>query len=251
MQLHWMKALREHYQQMRNKYPEEKLLIVFDIEGTIIDMRGIVLYLLQSYDKEFNKKYFSDLTLDDILFHESEFDKLKILFYNCSVPDEEVYDVLTWYRTKFWNSRTMLESHSPFPGVIEIINWLEHQVNTFVGLNTGRSDVLRKDALLSLNQIAKKSNIKFLSQLLYMNLNILDETVPESKVRGLKYFEEMGYKVICMIDNEPDNLAMIKRDFSHNEDVLLLHADTIFISKFEEKFDFIIQGKEYNLAEFI
>lgn len=252
MQLqNWMKALREHYSTMRNKYPEDKLLIVFDIDGTIIDMRGIILYLLQSYDKEFGRQYFSHLTIDDISFHESEYNKLKLLLFDCSVPDAEVYDILTYYRTKFWNSKTMLESHIPFPGVIDIIDWLEHQPNTFVGLNTGRSEVLRKDTLLSLNQVVNESNIEFQSQLLYMNLNILDETVPESKVRGLKYFEQMDFKVICMIDNEPDNLATIKKEFCHNDDVLLLHADTLFISKFEDKSEFIIKGKEYNLAEFL
>lgn len=246
-----MTVLREHYRVMRDKYPNKKLLIVFDIDGTIIDMRGIVLYLLQSYDQEFHKNYFFNLTINDIAFHESEFVKLRILFSKHLVPDKEAYDILTWYRTKFWQSKTIYESHQPYPGVIEIISWLEKQPNTFVGLNTGRSDDLRNDTLGSLNKISKEFNIAFKNELLYMNLKITEESVPESKVRGLRHFEGMGYKVICMIDNEPNNLARIKKDFCLNEDVLLLHADTIFISKFEEKMEFLISGKHYNVAEFV
>ena len=49
-----------------------------------------------------------------------------------------------------------------------------------------------------------------------MNLNISEESVPDSKVRVLRNFERMGYKVICMIDDERSNLAKIKKDFSTN-----------------------------------
>ena len=84
-----------------------------------------------------------------------------------------------------------------------------------------------------------------------MNSNISEESVPDSKVRVLRNFERMGYKVICMIDDERSNLAKIKKDFSTNEDVLLLHASTIFISKFEEQINLIISGKDYNIAKFV
>ena len=250
-----MKKLYQHHNKLRVKYPEEKLLIVFDIDGTIVDTREIVLYLLKKYDENNKTSYFKLLTIDAIDFHETEHSKLKSLLLMCNVPVYEMELIVKWYKSQFWESVTMIESNLPFPGVFEIINWVRNQPNTFVGLNTGRYDIIRRATLYSLNNIAKKysKDLQFSNELLYMNLNIPGENVPESKVRGLNYFEELGYRVISMLDNEPSNLEAIQRDFCNNDDILLLHADTIFISKFEvnSSSDMIISGREYNLSDLI
>ena len=38
----WMLALGQHYQRMRRRYPEETLLIAFDIGGTVVDPRVLL-----------------------------------------------------------------------------------------------------------------------------------------------------------------------------------------------------------------
>ena len=244
-----MKSLHLHYNKLRKIYPEDNLIIVFDIDGTIIDTREIILYLLKKFDKENNKMYFQKINLEGITFHETESDRLKELFYTCKVPIEEIDGILAWYKSNFWNSITMLESNLPFSGVFEIIKWIQCQPNTFIGLNTGRSENIRKDTLLSLNNLGKRFNITIQNQLLFMNQG---ENVPDSKVRGLQYFEELGYKVICMVDNEPGNLERIQENFCiNNSNVLLLHADTIFISNFEKPSNLIISGKDYSLSELV
>ena len=40
----WMSALAHHYEKTRERYPGEKLLIMFDIDGTIIDTRYMILH---------------------------------------------------------------------------------------------------------------------------------------------------------------------------------------------------------------
>jgi len=41
----WMRRLAAHYGRFRSEYPEDQLLIVFDIDGTILDMRHMVRHV--------------------------------------------------------------------------------------------------------------------------------------------------------------------------------------------------------------
>ena len=46
----WMTELAHHAEAMRRRYPEERLILLFDIDGTILDSRSTVLQLLRLYD---------------------------------------------------------------------------------------------------------------------------------------------------------------------------------------------------------
>jgi len=62
----WMMSLAEHYEETKNRHPEDRLMILFDIDGTILDMRSIMLYALQSYDVHHDSRFFQNLDIDDI-----------------------------------------------------------------------------------------------------------------------------------------------------------------------------------------
>ncbi len=36
----WMRRLAKHYERVRERYPGERLIVLFDIDGTILDMRS-------------------------------------------------------------------------------------------------------------------------------------------------------------------------------------------------------------------
>ena len=46
-----MRKLASHYEKLRRQYPQERLMILFDIDGTILDMRYMVLEVLQAFDR--------------------------------------------------------------------------------------------------------------------------------------------------------------------------------------------------------
>ena len=48
----WMAALASHYEDTRHLYHEDRLMILFDIDGTILDMRYMVLFVLKAFDKK-------------------------------------------------------------------------------------------------------------------------------------------------------------------------------------------------------
>ncbi|MFX0092264.1 MAG: HAD family hydrolase [Candidatus Hodarchaeota archaeon] len=244
----WMLELAFHYHNTKQVFPNDDLLIIFDIDGTIIDLRFMVLYVLQAYDRIHNTHYFRHLRITDINVHEARIEKL---LDQLNISQKEQQKVLSWYEKHDWSSKTILEAHRPYRGVLEVIRWFQIQPKTFVGLNTGRPEWQRAATLRSLNKLAEEYRVKFTSKLLFMNReNDWAGSIPPSKVRGLEYFQEAGYRVFAMIDNEPGNLEAIAKADKEKE-ILLLHADTIFESKRQQTPKSAISGTSYDVTGLI
>ena len=62
----WMKRLAEHHRTMREAYPKDNLIAVFDIDDTILDLRHMILHVLRSFDRRHGTQYFHDLALRDV-----------------------------------------------------------------------------------------------------------------------------------------------------------------------------------------
>lgn len=140
----WMTGLSQHYERIRQKYPNEKLMILFDIDGTILDMRYMMLHVLQTFDRQYLTTFFSHLQASDIRVHENHLDQL---FAALSIPLPMRDRIRQWYLQYRWYSEAVLESHRPFAGVMEVIRWFQIQPNTDVGLNTARPEMIREDTL--------------------------------------------------------------------------------------------------------
>ncbi len=220
----WMKKLARHYEQVRKEHPEDELLLLFDIDGTILDMRWMILHLLKSFDATHGTEFFQKLSASEVDIHENQIDQL---LERLNVPRLHRAKVQDWYLTKRWSSDAILQAHHPFRGVMEVIRWFQIQPRTSVGLNTGRPEEIREDTLRSLNELGKEYRVRFSDDLLYMNPGAWEENVEHSKVAGVRHFQQAGYRVVCMIDNEPENLHVIA-DADTGGEILLLHADTIF-----------------------
>jgi len=242
----WMYYLARHYESQRNHYPYDKLLILFDIDGTILDMRYTMHCLLKSYDEKYNTRYFDDLRVSDIMFHEDDIvDGLKSL----RIPEHAINAIVHWCRENRWSMWSILEANRPFPGVMEVIRWFQLQENTSVGLNSGRSEVLREDTLQSLNSLGREFRVLFHDDLLKMRKSNTGN-VAGAKIEAIREFREAGFRVIAMVDNEPAILHAIEQS-DVGEDVLLLHASMIFRSQRESKTAGAIQGNVYDLTELI
>ena len=62
----WMRRLAEHYAGFRRNSPDDRLLIVFDIDGTILDLRHMVRHVLLDYDREHGTDFFHGLSAEDV-----------------------------------------------------------------------------------------------------------------------------------------------------------------------------------------
>ena len=243
----WMGTLASHYEDIRQLYHEDRLMILFDIDGTILDMRYMVLFVLKAFDKEHKTHFFQKLQLSDITVHENQVDHL---LKNGQIPPEMQSKIIDWYYQRRWSPEYVFNAHRPFSGVIEVIRWFQLQPNTFVGLNTGRSEVMRDDTLRTLNQLGEECRVRFTDELLHMSPYEWHQNVQEAKVSGVRHFQKAGYRVIAFIDNEPDNLKAVSK-IDPNQEILLFHANTIFESKRARLPSGTVKGKEYDLTELI
>ena len=203
MATNWMTKLAAHYEDARRRQPEDRLMLLFDVDGSILDMRYMVQHVLRAYDRAHNTRYFRNLRVSDIVVHENHVDRL---LASLPIPPDEQEEILAWYRENRWSSAAILESHRPFSGVLEVIRWFQIQPNTYVGLNTGRPEAIRADTLRSLNELGKEYRVQFSDKLLHMNPADWEEGVVATKVAGVQHFWDAGYRIFAYVDNEPSNL---------------------------------------------
>lgn len=247
MHTHWMRLLSSHYVNIREQYPADKLLILFDIDGTILDMRHVIHHVLQNIDRKHGARHFAHLHISDVTIHEEQIEKFLDRF---TIDPYEKRKILRSYRDDFWSSAMASQAQKAFNGVLEIIHLFQAQPNTFVGLNTGRPEALRFNTLASLNRLGKACKIHFRDDMLYMKPDHGEADITSAKILGAEYFQSRGYRIFAMVDNEPENLEAFARYFT-GDDLLLLHADTISRSKPTLEHRQIVRGASYDLDEFI
>ncbi len=243
----WMRALADHYEKIREKYPNDNLVILFDIDGTILDTRYTVLKLLRSYDRQHNTQYFDQLHITDINFNEED---LRQELAMLDLSGDELDDVCRWYQENRWASWAVFEGNKPFPGVLEVIRWFQLQPNTDVGLNTNRGEQLREHTLETLNKLGMEFRIDIRDELLLMNQDPATISSGEAKINGIRQVHANGQRVFAMVDNEPRNLEVISAENDLDE-VLLLHANSFYTFDRSRINDKLVNGKIYDLTELI
>lgn len=243
----WMTILSEHYHNARDQHPDEHLLVLFDIDDTIIDVRPIFRLMLTAYDQRHGTRYFDSLSIEDISLQE---EVLENLLLNLEIPSDERDSINSWVNGYDWAQSDVLKAHQPFNGVLEMIRWFQIQPNTSVGLVTGRSERMRSATLQILNMLGESYRVNFSSEMLFLRPDDWKGDVPSSKKEGLHHFQDRGYRVIAFIDNEPENLEAVSEADPEGE-ILLLHAETMFASRRDRLPKRAVSGREYLLSELI
>ncbi len=243
----WMSKLAEHHRIMRRLYPEDELIVVFDIDDTILDLRHMVLHVLAAFDRHHDTAYFRDLSLHNVRIDEPE---VRGILAAADVPGWEQQRVMSWFQQHSWSAPVIRHGHQPFPGVMEVIRRLRSEERTSVGINTGRPESVRDETLTCLNAVGTTSGVRFDDHLLYMSIRDWGEKVVESKVEGMKYFQGLGFRIAAFIDNEPENLRAVA-DFDRSHEILLLHADTVFASGRHVIPEKTVSGNVYDLSQLV
>lgn len=241
-----MRSLADQYARCREASAGERLLVVFDIDGTILDMRHMVCHVLTAYDRVHGTELFCGLGVDDIDVHENQVDR----FLAARALDPSVREAVhRWYLDHRWETDAVLEAHRPYRGVMEVIRWFQLQPSTFVGLNTGRPESLRAATLRSLNALGREYRVHFDDELLEMNPGGWGEDIAAAKVDGLRAFAAAGYRVVAVVDNEPEILEAVAAA-DETGDVLFLHAQTLYESR-RVASPRTVAGDDYDLRSLI
>ena len=67
-----MKALAAGYEAARAECGDQPLILLSDIDGTILDMRYMMRSVLQSFDREHQTQHFARLRVEEITVHENQ-----------------------------------------------------------------------------------------------------------------------------------------------------------------------------------
>jgi phosphoglycolate phosphatase-like HAD superfamily hydrolase len=241
-----MSSLAEHYARARSDHPDDHLLVVFDIDGTILDMRHMVSHVLNDFDRVHGTRLFEGLRPADVDVHENEIEKL---LDRRGLPDEDRDRVLAWYHARRWAPESVLIAHRPYRGVLEVIRWFQIQPRTSVALNTGRPESLRDATLRCLNALGREYKVSFTDDLLHMNPGDWEVDVPGHKVAGLERFRSAGYRVVAVVDNEPEMIAAMAAA-DETQEILFLHAQTLYRSR-RDSIPRTVAGRDYELRSLV
>lgn len=220
----WMQALAAHYRTACSTQTAP-LLLLCDIDDTLLDTRFMIRAVLQTVDAERGTRYFAGLELDEIWMAESRLAELLALR---GVPPAEQAAVLSSYAQHAWSAPALRYWQTALPGAMQMVAWFQQQPRTSVALVTGRSAWMRADTLHCVNSLGAPHGVSFTeAQLFTCSANWEDEHLPSMKVAGLQHYSAQGFNVLAFIDNEPANLAAVAGDPLASA-CLLLHADTVF-----------------------
>ncbi len=161
-----MWELGAHWSRMRTAYPNDLLAIVFDIDGTIVDLRRVVVHTLLAYDAEHGTDFFHGLRVDDIVEHETHIERV---LTEAGLPEAVRDDVAAYYRAHLLGPGSFLAAHRRYRGVMSVIRWFQLQPRTVVALNTGRPAALRELTLASLNAIGREHRVSFDPSMVFMS----------------------------------------------------------------------------------
>jgi hypothetical protein len=239
----WMRTLAEHVDRMRSTYPDDELAVVFDIDGTIVDARHLVMHVLLSYDRAHGTNLFHGITVSDVVDHEAHVDEILSRF---ALADAVLGDVRAWYLEHVRDPEAVAASHRPYQGVLGVIRWFQLQAHTHVVLNTGRAESMRSLTLDSLNALGALHRVSFDPELLFMNGSGAEGDVSSAKVDALEQLWNAGFRVVAVVDNEPEMLQAMS-DADRTGEILFLHADTIFASR-RKAMPSIVSGSTFGLA---
>jgi hypothetical protein len=240
----WMKKLAEKHRTMKETYPDDDLIVVFDIDDTILDLRHMTLHVLRSFDRRYGTGHFQNLALPEIAVTETG---VRGMMKELQIPWREGQRVANWFKEHSWSPSVVRHAHQPFPGAMDVIRWLQAQPGTVVGLNTGRPETIRTDTIQCLRRIGRPHGVTFEDDLLFMSRYGWGERIAESKVEGIKYFRERGYRVVAFVDNEPENLKVVA-EMDESGEILLLHADTVYGSPREHIPQNAVSGNIYDVT---
>lgn len=244
---HWMRALGEAHRIARRRHRDRTLLLLFDIDGTILDLRAMVVHLLREFDREHGTACFQDLVPTDINTHESD---LGPLLAKLGVPLLDHARIIEWTEQRRWSADALRASSQPLRGALDVIRWFQLQPLTRVGIVTGRDEARRLETLACLNTLGRHHRVSFEDELLFMRDAAVHETRAAAKLAGVEHFRREGYQVFAMVDNQPENLSAVASIDPQGE-ITLLHADTLFELHRGKPGERMVRGHDYDLTELL
>ena len=220
----WTRVLVNHHDDSLRRFPDDRLLVLFDVDDTFIDVRLAVASLLHAYDTAHGSAHFRRLTPAML----DPFGRgIESVLEQFDVPAGEQPRVLAWYQRHRCSGDVARVAHAPYRGLLALAAWLHGQPRTAVGINSARPEFLRQDTLRCLNALAADSALHFADELAWFTPQGWRDDVGASKLAAIGQAERRGERVIAMIDSNLDVLAALAECDYGDDRLLVPSADLL------------------------
>lgn len=119
-----MLALARHLAHVRSAYPTDRLLVVFEIDGLIVDQRHMVRRRLLDDDRVHGTDHFRGVEVADV---DTDPGNLERFLIRRGLAATVRRDVLNWYPEQPPSPEQVPGTEHPYPGVLEVIRWFQLQ----------------------------------------------------------------------------------------------------------------------------
>ncbi len=195
-----------HTERMRRDHPEDELLVLFDVDGTLLDLRIGLLDLLTGHDRSRGTELFQGLELSDL---EPDEAGLRRLFDRLDIPHADRDELLMRFERLSWSPRAVLGAHQPFAGMLEVLRWFKHQPHVHVAANTSRGEDRREETEQALATLGAHYGVRLSADFLHLASPEPGEATAAAKVRGVEHFRRQGFRVVAVVDDNVHQLQAI------------------------------------------
>jgi hypothetical protein len=217
----WILELARHYAHVRSAHPTDRLLLVFEIDGPIVDQRHIVRRRLLDYDRVHGSNHFSGVELAEV---DVDAGNLERFITRRGLPATGARELLDRCRKRLRRRARARHGASltrrirgdplvPAPAVH--LRRAPHEP----------PERLRADTLHSLNALGRHVRVQFHDDLLHMTQSGDQGDAVASKIEGLRAFTRAGYRPVAFVDHEPSVLHGVF-EADETRDVLFLQTRT-------------------------
>jgi len=254
-----MNELARHYRKMRARYPDDKLVILFDLESGILDMRHMAANILRAYDRKHGTDVFIDTDYTGIhrplepgqkLDDKMEWPDGEPLIEGTKIPSSQARPVRDWYDKYKWDRTIDVDFLKPYPGALDVVRWFQLQKNTFVAFGTSRPEKLKEETLRALNYIGRPHQVEFHKDFLLMRPAAQVKESTKARVRSIQNLQKRGYRVFAMVDGDQDSLSTVSK-INPKGEILLLSWRTPQGTGLRTGFPMFYSGKAFELVDLI
>lgn len=219
----WISMLVHHYENMRILHPGEDLMVLLDADGTILDLRAMVLYVLKDFDRVHHTPFFSGLTRDEI---PEGIPDMEDILGALDVPHGIGRRVAVWYNECMWSPDAVSYASRAFSRVMGFVRCLQIQPGVHIGLAINQPLALRQAVVEGLGELGGMYHVEFSSDAVFV-----DDTCPDDAalrmVRACSYYRARGFRILAVVDSAPEHDFCDTPVIETRGETLCLHADSV------------------------
>ena len=219
-----LSILVSHLERMRSKYPDDRLLMLLDFEGSVFDLTSLLPPLLCDFDANMDAELSGRIRVKP---QPTATNRLEDLLATRALTSSEIRRVRAWYNSNYSLAGSDFDELRTFEGVLPLLSWLQTQPNVFVGIATSRPEELRQDTRAFLRRAAARARIALQDPLLAMTPSRPFNERTSGLAANTRYFQEQGFRIFAVAGVCETDAALLN-EIDAQREILVLPFGPVF-----------------------